>query len=170
MKLILTIIICITALTATAQVGQIEGKLIKHDSTIQFPILSIALQKEDSLIKAALVRNDGSFSLKNITNGVYKLAVKQLGFRDVTTDSVIVSDGKITNVSIPYPQPCPFVYAKGRKPKCPGGHTDKIIPIVYGLPSVKTMKRSKEGLIYLGGCIISGCDPHYYCTIHKREL
>jgi hypothetical protein len=62
------------------------------------------------------------------------------------------------------------VHKKRQKPSCVGGHTDHIIPIVYGLPSEEMMKKAELGLIHLGGCVISDSDPKFYCTIHKIEL
>jgi hypothetical protein len=58
----------------------------------------------------------------------------------------------------------------GKKPTCIGGHTDHIIPIVYGLPTEKTMTKAEKGLVHLGGCIVSEDDPKYYCKIHQVEL
>ena len=64
-----------------------------------------------------------------------------------------------------------LTYLKNRKPICPiGNHTNNIIPIVYGLPTPKTMAKAKKGLVHLGGCVLSNCDPHYYCTVHNKEL
>jgi len=32
------------------------------------------------------------------------------------------------------------------------------------------MKRAKKGKIWLGGCVITECDPKWYCKIHKIEF
>lgn len=61
-------------------------------------------------------------------------------------------------------------YATHELPACVGSHTDHFIPIVYGFPTQRTLHRVKQGKLYLGGCEVSGCDPHYYCPIHRKEL
>jgi hypothetical protein len=53
----------------------------------------------------------------------------------------------------------PCFQPKGQIPKCIGGHTDQIIPIIYGRPTVETRKKAKQGLVKTGGCIVTGCDP-----------
>jgi hypothetical protein len=51
-----------------------------------------------------------------------------------------------------------------------GGHTDRLLPIVYGRPTPKTMRRAQQGTVVLRGCLVSGCDPRYYCPVHKKDL
>ncbi|MBI1870915.1 MAG: hypothetical protein HYS07_06970 [Chlamydiae bacterium] len=46
-------------------------------------------------------------------------------------------------------------------PKC--GSPENVIPIVYGYPSQGLMDRADQGKVKLGGCVIGGNDPHYYC-------
>lgn len=66
--------------------------------------------------------------------------------------------------------PCPYAKA-GQDPSCVEGHKDSIIPVQYGLPSGKEMKqRVERGELKLGGCLVSDCDPYYYCTRHKKYL
>jgi len=62
------------------------------------------------------------------------------------------------------------VRKKKQKPTCIGGHTDHIVPIVYGMPTEETMRKAELGLVHLGGCVMSDSDPKFYCTIHKIEL
>mgnify|MGYP006992455168 CR=1 FL=1 len=37
-------------------------------------------------------------------------------------------------------------------------------------PTLKTMRKAKNGRVHLGGCVKTNCDPHYYCKIHQVEL
>jgi len=71
---------------------------------------------------------------------------------------------------MPNNKPPKTVHKKRPKQSCVGGHTDHIIPIVYGEPTEKTMKKAELGLVHLGGCVMSDSDPKFYCTIHKIEL
>ncbi|HEX8326674.1 MAG TPA: hypothetical protein VF629_03975 [Hymenobacter sp.] len=70
----------------------------------------------------------------------------------------------------PAAPPCPYRYPAASRPACVGGHTDRLIPILYGLPSPQMMEQSRQGKVRLGGCEITGCDPRYYCPIHKKDL
>jgi hypothetical protein len=51
-----------------------------------------------------------------------------------------------------------------------GDHTDRLLPIVYGRPASQTQRLAQQGKVVLRGCLISGCDPRYYCPIHKKDL
>jgi hypothetical protein len=54
---------------------------------------------------------------------------------------------------------------------CPNGnHSDNLIPIVYGLPGKKSRRKSENGKIKLDGCIVTGCDPKWYCKQHDLEF
>ena len=56
------------------------------------------------------------------------------------------------------------------KVNCPNGHSDNIIPIVYGYPSDELFEQAKQGEIHLGGCCITQDDPHWYCKKHDLEF
>ncbi|MBD3638205.1 MAG: hypothetical protein HUJ25_12705 [Crocinitomicaceae bacterium] len=49
--------------------------------------------------------------------------------------------------------------------RCPEGHTDHVIPIVYGMPDEDMFTRADSGLIYLAGCELS--DETYWCKQHE---
>jgi hypothetical protein len=61
-----------------------------------------------------------------------------------------------------FPNPC-----KKSVKVCPENHTNKLIPIVYGLPGEKLIRKAKKGKVMLGGCIVTDCDPKWYCKVHK---
>ncbi|WP_181309092.1 carboxypeptidase-like regulatory domain-containing protein [Rufibacter sp. XAAS-G3-1] len=170
MKWLSTLLLIYSSLTVFGQNGQIAGVIQKRDSLLDFKYLTIFLIKDSSEFKGAIPATSGEFSIKEVPEGIYSLIIRQIGFRDAFTDNIVVSDGKTTKLNLKYPPPCGFVYAKNTQVKCIGGHTDNIIPIVYGLPTKRTMNRAEKGLVRLAGCIISECDPQYYCKIHKLEL
>jgi len=153
------------------QSGQIVGHITKKgDASLERNYLTVLLTQGDSTIKGTMADKSGFFKFDNVSNGVYSLKIRQIGYRDFVTDNLKIVKDSILRLNLTYPPPCNFVYEKGRKPMCIGGHTDNIIPIVYGLPTKKTMDKAKKGLLHLGGCVVSDCDPHYYCTTHKIEL
>jgi hypothetical protein len=66
--------------------------------------------------------------------------------------------------------PCPYQYPAAQRPACVGGHTNRLLPIVYGRPTAPTQRLARQGKVVLRGCLVSGCDPRYYCPIHKKYL
>ena len=53
---------------------------------------------------------------------------------------------------------------------CPKCKSNQIVPILYGEPSDEGMRKSKEGKIYLDGCIIEKNSPHNYCKKCKHKF
>ena len=170
MKLFSIIVLLQISFTSFSQREQLIGNIKKQDKPLEYQYLTVLLKQDDSTIQAKIPDSNGHFVLKNIAAGIYTLVIKQIGFRDNVSDSIKVIKGKTNECNIIYPGPCKFLYSKKQKPKCIGGHSDSIILIVYGDPTKKTLEKSSKGLIYLGGCIVTDCDPHYYCKIHKRQL
>ena len=169
-KVIINIILLQHSISAFCQSGQIIGNIAKQDKLLEYQYLKVLLIRDDSTIKATIPDTNGHFVLSNIGEGLYSLVIKQIGYRDDVTDSLMISNATTKELNLIYPRPCKFVYIDGQKPKCFGEHSGNIIPIIYGLPAKKTMKKARKGLVHLGGCMVTDCDPHYYCTIHKREL
>ncbi len=52
--------------------------------------------------------------------------------------------------------------------KCPNCN-NKMIKIVYGMPSNELFELSEKGIIHLGGCSVSDDDPIYYCSNCRRK-
>jgi hypothetical protein len=170
MKFIVTQLLILSSLVSFCQRGKINGRITKSDTLIEFYELTVILKHGDSVLTGAVPDQNGNFTLKEIPDGYYKIVIKRMGYRDDTKDTIKVEKDTTINLTFGYPPPCVFTYVKGHKPSCINGHMDHIIPIKYGLPTTKTMKKAKKGLVHLGGCMITDCDPQYYCTIHKIEL
>lgn len=129
------------------------------------------IRKKDLATKITVTKS-GSYLIKYLREGNYNLELHsfEFGSRRLSIDSVNVIKDSITTLKVVYSGPCKFAYTKHYKPVCPYNHPDKIVKIVYGFPSDKTMSKAKKGLIHLGGCVVTDCDPKYYCTIHKKEI
>ena len=54
--------------------------------------------------------------------------------------------------------------------ECPKCKSKNIIPISYGYPSAKGMKKAEREEIKLGGCCVGKNDPQWYCKNCKREF
>jgi hypothetical protein len=170
MKFILVISLLFRFNTAFCQYGSIQVILASTDSNfVKNPAL-IELTLDSQTIKSGNILLNRPFRFEKLVPGMYKLSVTQIGRRTDIYDSLIILDGQTKELNAAYPRPCQFIYPDGYKPRCPHGHTDNIIPIVYGLPGKHLIEKAKKGKIHLGGCIISDCDPRFYCSIHKIEI
>lgn len=54
------------------------------------------------------------------------------------------------------------------EPNCPNCK-NKMVKIVYGLPSSELFRKAEKGEIHLGGCDVSDVNPKYYCSSCKRS-
>ena len=53
---------------------------------------------------------------------------------------------------------------RGRKQfQCSKCGSEKVVPIVYGLPGPELEREWEKGAVELGGCIIRDNNPQYYC-------
>jgi hypothetical protein len=123
-----------------------------------------------TIVASTLSEYDGSFRFQDVTPGFYRLVFWRYGNRPELKDSIQLTTGQRLELSVRYPSACIYTYPEGYVPRCPYHHTQGIIPIQYGLPAPETRQLAKLGKIRLGGCIVTGCDPKYYCPIHKLEF
>ena len=73
----------------------------------------------------------------------------------------IEANSSWTNENIRLPGNCRSIQHSDICPKC---HSNRqVIPVVYGYPSEKMIRRSEKGEIHLGGCILDDCMPLHYC-------
>lgn len=50
-----------------------------------------------------------------------------------------------------------------KSPVCPRCKSKNVIPIFYGYPSTRMMKRAEQGEILLGGCNVLKDSPELFC-------
>lgn len=51
--------------------------------------------------------------------------------------------------------------------RCPHGHYNKVVKVIYGYPTRYSLFRARYKRIHLGGCMVTDCDPNYYCKKHN---
>lgn len=156
----------------TPQLGRIEGKLDFVNDIVSRQGIVVLLNLGDSVVDRTYANEQGYFQFQSIPTGVYSTSIKQIGYRTISVDDVRVIEDYIVKMTIqfPHPLPCPYNYSNDFQPRCIRGHTDNIIPIVYGLPGKRLMKKASKGKIHLSGCNVSDCDPKFYCAIHIVEF
>jgi hypothetical protein len=50
-----------------------------------------------------------------------------------------------------------------KRPPCPKCQSEKIVPIVYGLPRYEFFEKAKADEFILGGCTIYEDSPQWHC-------
>lgn len=59
-------------------------------------------------------------------------------------------------------------YSDAKCPICL--RSNKVLPITYGMPTQKMMKRAGKGKIYLAGCVVFDYSPNFYCKRDEFEF
>lgn len=57
-----------------------------------------------------------------------------------------------------------------RRPYCPQCVSNKIVPIIYGMPTEYAWEKSKQGKLLIGGCCVSDESPKWYCQACGHEF
>lgn len=161
MKTIFTIIAFFTLFIGFSQNGELSGHITENIGT-GFPGLTVELILDGKSIKVTQTAFDGKYNFKNIPYGMYTMKISAVNMQEEIIENVIVENQQMV-LDLNYPKPC-----LSNKKVCPKGHSDKIIPIVYGLPTKKTMKKAENGKVKLGGCT-PYCEK-WHCVEHNLDF
>lgn len=168
MKFIVTIVFFLSGFNTYSQSGLVRILIKNYDTSGTF--IYVKLLRDTQVVAEGYQPFNAFFSYAKLEPGEYKLVGREIASGNKIQAEIIAWPLDTTDNIIAYPGPCLYACPKNYKPSCPYGHSNNIIPIVYGMPGPKLMEEARKGHVYLGGCIISECDPHYYCKIHKLEL
>ena len=136
--------------------------IIKEYQTPFRPAI-VLLFKNNSRVDSTMAKY-GNLIFEGMEPGNYRIVFNAIGQPSTRKESIEVKQGQYLKIYVKLSGPCIYTYPADYVPACPKGHSDNIIPIVYGLFVIK--KEYKDS-IYPGGCVVSGCDPKYYCKTHK---
>ena len=161
MRQFLNIMFLILSLTSLAQTADLKGHVTYRDDKSDFVGANVYLYKDGRMVINCLTGKDGNFILNDIAVGSYVLRLKYLDFKEKLIPKVLVASG-MKSLEIVYPDPCITA-----EKVCPYGHKNNIIPIVYGMPGEETIKKAQNGLVHLAGCVVSDCEPLWYCNTHE---
>ena len=159
-------LLLILGLSGFSQNGMIKG-IVRHGISSEYsPFINIDLIRisDEKTILRTNSDTVGKFEFQSIPQGDYDLNFYFLGYHPYKLEHVTVLKDSTIYLFINFP--CPNG-KKSAKKKCPFGHRDNIIPILYGFPSEKGLKKAERGKIEFGGCIVTDCDPKWYCKTHK---
>ncbi|MBK5286489.1 MAG: carboxypeptidase-like regulatory domain-containing protein, partial [Bacteroidia bacterium] len=85
-----------SGLTAVAQTGSIQGKVVDKTTKEPIPFANVAAYMNGSLIGGAQTDFDGKFSIKPLNPGSYDVKTSIIGYGPKEVTSVLVSTDKIT--------------------------------------------------------------------------
>ncbi len=171
MKSLLIIILLFTTCFCFAQTQQ-NGDAI-YDVAIAYRPATIQLLTDTNSIAAFDINNIGQVSYKGIKPGRYKLLISGRGQTSTIKDSIFVGQGQSLVLNFKINGPCLYDHPVGYIPTCPKIHTDNIIPIVYGLnatPGDTFIKNKREMKVKYAGCVVTECDPKFYCKEHDIDF
>ena len=138
---------------------------------VEYAILKIANIHDTSIHKGVLTDSFGTCLFINIPTGTYRLKVFDLNYDAITIDNLNIHND--TTITISVGRNC--IYDKHNIsricPKC--NKSNKVIPIVYGLVIRKKSHRklnNRNSKKYYAGCIITHCDPNWYCKRDKTKF
>lgn len=166
-QVVIISIFLIFAFNCLGQKGIINGIIINGIDRTPSQYITIMLMQGEKELGGTISDEQGKFEFKDVSEGNYELNFSFIGYpQHLITNVDIKSDSTII-LKVAYP--CPQGNSKSEK-ICPYGHKNDIVPILFGLPSLRMMRKEKRGKVYLGGCIVTECDPSWYCKIHKLEF
>ena len=160
---LLTIFIFLISLNAFCQTGVIQGQVYdrRENQVLAFANVWLVDTK-----KGTTTDLNGNFKIDSLPTGKYDLKVSFIGYGDTTIKAIKVLHDSTLNIKIVFPSPCPYDSLMKDK-TCPiCRKSNKVIPIVYGLPIGKLDKKN----FYYAGCVITSCDPTWYCKRCKKKF
>jgi hypothetical protein len=164
MKLLLlpSLIFC-ALIDCFAQTGTIQGQVYDRREKTG---LANAYVKLLGINIGTISDLEGNFKFDSVPPGVYNITARYIGYGDTTLKGVVVKADSVTLIQIILPPPCSYDKTSSNK-TCPiCGKKNKVVPIVYGLP-IGPLDNKRY---YYAGCVITNCDPNWYCKRDKHKF
>lgn len=150
--------------------GKINGKLLLTDIENKELVIknTYIILKSKTKTDSVKVDENLSFTFDNLKADSLKIYTKPRSYPVNIFYKLYLKDGETKNVEIPYSSVCP--YEKNKTKICPiCKKKDKVIPIIYGLQSEPKRKKDKKKF-KSGGCVVSDCQPNWFCERDKSEF
>lgn len=121
--------------------------------------------------KAVATDINGYFKIDSVPAGRHKLMVFYVGYSDTSLYVDVVAN-KTTDLYIKVPKACRYDKSENNKtcPKC--NKKDQVVPIVYGELVFTDTTGTNDWFEknYSGGCMVTECDPNWYCKRDKTKF
>ena len=114
----------------------------------------------------ATADRNGRFRISGLPVGRFDVRVYMMGYGDTTLTGVPVGLDSTTVMKVVLPKPCKYE-SNWKNKRCPVcGKKNKVVPIRYGLLDLRLDYRNGEP----GGCVITDCDPTWYCRTDSLKF
>ncbi|MGH2667121.1 hypothetical protein [Flavobacterium sp.] len=146
--------------------AKINGKLILKDLDNKESVVknTYIILKSKTQIDSVKVDENLSFTFENLKSDTLRIFISPKSYPVNKFYKFYLKEGEIKKLELPYSPTCPY----GKSNVCPiCKKKDKVIPIVYGLMTEVKEKKSKYKS---GGCVVSDCQPSWYCERNKTEF
>ena len=144
-----------------------------YNMTIAYRPATIQLFTDTNSFPSSNINNIGRITYRDIKPGNYKILISGRGQTSIIKDSILVGQGQRLVLNFKINGPCLYDHPAGYIPTCPKNHIDSIIPIIYGLVATTIewgTKNKKEVNAKYAGCVVTDCDPQFYCKLHDIEF
>lgn len=152
-------------------VGEIYGKLIlAHSKDKEFTLKNTyVVLKSKNQIDSVRVDENLNFIFRNIKDDSLRIYVYPRSYPINRNYIIHLNRNEIKKVELQYSPVCPYEKKSGKIcPVC--GKEDKSIPIKYGLIVEDNREKTKRKKYKPGGCVVSDCQPNWFCERDKIEF
>ncbi len=150
-----------------------KDSLATYRLTIPYRPATLEIKSDTTLItKSEIKSNYGGIVFTDFKSGTYVIVIKEQDQRTITLESIIIKQGQKLNLNFKFEGPCLYDHPKDYIPTCPKKHSNNIIPIVYGLVATRGDNYTNKDVenVRYRGCVVTDCDPHFYCKEHDIEF
>ena len=164
-KYFILYIITLFSISSFAQKGSIHGAIVDFDTQEKLPFVTVYSLDTSVFVTADA---DGKFELNDLDTIEYELGIQSVCAIDSILPKIKVHADSVVHISIAFKyRKSPCVYSGSTK-ECPiCKKEDEVIPISYGFSAPESFEKLKKRESYSGGCMITCCDPSWYCKRDK---
>ncbi|UCE28456.1 MAG: hypothetical protein JSW52_10515 [Candidatus Coatesbacteria bacterium] len=87
--------------------------------------------------------------------------------------SIVLTFGAAFGYACSSEEPCEACTGECAEEEIPAcaecGSSENVIPIIYGYPGPELREAAERGEVFLGGCVMTGDDPLWYCKSCERR-
>lgn len=168
------------SLSVTVDLRALPPPIFKQNFD-EFYTIAFFKTEERILLLDTVCQIIDTFSFGNIQPGNYTIKIAEQrnygSYAIYSSDSFTISPGTKSHLAINPTN----IFISGNTdssgciynqlsvaPLCQKCHkNNKVIGVVHGYPSKKTLRSARRGKFILAGCMVSSCDPWWYCKRDK---
>ena len=184
MKIILIVSFFAISFLGFSQTGEIHGKLILGDLENYQTVSknTFIILKSKTRIDTVKVDENLSFKFTKLSTDTLRIFTSPRSYPTNIYYRINLKEGEVKKIELKYSSVCP--YTKSENKKCPiCKKEDKVISISYGLIAAVKFKDKdgnatdgngkhilQEMKVKHGGCVVTECDPNWFCTRDEKEF